>query len=246
MIYTDQEKLRSRTIARGIGTRIFNERVKERYQGNEDFLEALTIQPFDALLDIVNKKIDFYFTHENFVPTYEEKVHLRNKPRGGINDELYPWLKLHLKFSERFIRDQETGVIKPLGQRSIRISNVDPQKFNKDAVKKAFDNVTFQYGDHLIKYIFSNARELKLLHAHSKQDGVNLIKAAFPFVRDDLKHDGNIEDNILTVNAPKNSPKADTHGLVGHIFKVTLYEMRGKKATKIESVMISNKVKQIK
>jgi hypothetical protein len=247
MVYSEQDKAKNRALSRGIGTRIFNEQVKERYGDNPDFLEGLTIQPFDALLDVVNKKIDYFFTYGNFTPTIEEKIHLRNKPKKGLKDDsALPWFMIHLKFAERYIKDRETGEMKPLGQRTIRVSNADLEKYDRDKLKKAFDGKTFQYGSEYVKYIYANARELKFEHVHSREQGIEIINLALPWVVDGTKQEGNVADNILTVAMPKNAPKVDTHNLVGHIFKVTLHKREGKKSTKVDQVMISNKARDKK
>lgn len=240
----DSEKIRLRTLSRGISAKLFNERVKERYADNQSLLDTCLIRDYDTIPEILLKKITFFFTLENYTPIVEEKIYMRNKPKKGSNEQANtPWLILHFKFKERYIKDRSTGELKPLGQRRMTCFNVDIGKIDKNSLKQAFDGFTFYYGDTWIGYNFTNNREIKLKHSESKEKAIELIEKLNQFTIKDYQPEGKIEDNIFNLSVPKNSPKPDNYNLTGHLFKITIHQKESNKIKKILSVMIQNKVK---
>jgi hypothetical protein len=228
-------KIEIRSLSRGVTTRFFNDQVKERYGDNETLLEACLIRDWDTMPEIQVKQNTFYFTLNNFMPVFEEKIHVRGKK----DKKQTPWMVLHLKFKEKYIKDKDTGLMKPLGQRQILINNID-RNVNLEDVKKAFDGETIVYGSKYVTYNFNNSKEVRLEHIQTEAMGIELIKKCLPFTVQSTLHEGSIEDNILTVNYPVNTPKVDTYGLRGHIWKVSFKEQVGKKTTQLARVLISN------
>jgi hypothetical protein len=237
----ESEKARLRAVTRGVGTKFFNQQVSDRYSDNPSVLEALTLYDHDSLIEVLNKKIDFFFTLKNTVPVVEEVVHVRgiSKAKGQI-----PWMVLHFKFKEQYIKDKETGEQKRVGQRQIRISEIDESKCDTDAIKKAFDGYTFTYGTNWVTYNFDNKKEIKLSHCESKKKGVELIKKAIKFTLHADKKDDEIDKGILTVIPPENVYKGDYYGMVGYCFKVSFFIKKGKRAVKIAQVNIANKARE--
>jgi hypothetical protein len=243
----DESKKQLRVLSRGIGNKLFNKKVNDRYEGNQDLIDACLIQPFDSLLESIDKKLTFFLTLENFVPTFEEKIYLRNKPKrkkkDAQDDETIPWMILHLNFKEKFIKDED-GTTKPLGQRRIEVNNIDENKIVEKELRKAFNGSTYKYGSKYVTYNFNNGKEIRLEHASSEKNGIDLISRCLSFCLDSAKQDGDLDDNILTVNKPKNTKKVDTHGLVGYIYRITFYKQQGKRTTKIYSLLLSNKARE--
>ena len=229
-------KIEIRSLSRGVTIKFFNNHVRERYSDNESLLDACLIREWDTMPEIAVKQNTFYFTLGNFTPVFEEKVHVRGK-----KDKLHtPWMVLHLKFKERYIKDRDTGIMKPLGQRQILVNNIDTKLVKLDEVKEAFDGVSIVYGSKYVTYNFNNSKEIRLEHIEDQAKGVELIKKCLPFTVQSTLHEGTVEENILTVNYPVNTPKTDTHGLRGHIWKVSFKEQVGKKTTQFARVLISN------
>ncbi len=230
---TEQQEIRA--LSRGIVTRLFNDQVKERYSDNQSLLDTCLIRSWDTMPEIQVKQNTFYFTLNNFIPVYEEKIHVRGK-----KDKLQtPWMVLHLKFKERYIKDRETGHMKPLGQRQILINNIDAN-VDLAEVKKSFDGVSIIYGSKYVTYNFNNSKEIRLEHIDNQAMGIDLIKKCLPFCAKNTLHEGSVEDNVLTVTYPTNTPKTDTHGLRGHVWKVSFKEQVGKKTVQVARILISN------
>jgi hypothetical protein len=235
------DKIQIRALSRGIATKFFNDQVKDRYADNETLVDGLLVRDWDTMPEIQVKQNTFYFTLGNFTPVYEEKVHVRGK-----KDKLStPWMVLHLKFKERYIEDSVTGEMKPLGQRQILINNIRPD-INLDDVKKTFDGTSIVYGSEYVTYNFTNSKEIRLEHCQSRLAGIELIKKCLPFTIQSTLHEGQVEDNILTVIIPENTPKVDTYGLRGHIWKVSFKQQIGKKTTQLARVLISNNARSKK
>lgn len=230
------DKIQIRTLSRGAVSKLFNDQVQERYSDNETLLDACLIRDWDTHPEIQVKQNFFYLTLGNFTPVYEEKVHIRGKK----NNLQTPWMILHLKFKEQFIKDSETGKIKPLGQRRILINNIDEKIIDSDLVKKTFDGTSIVYGSKYITYNFTNAKEIKLKHIENEATGIDLLKKCLPFTVQSTLHEGSVEDNILTVNAPKNTKKVDTHGLRGYVWKVSFHQKIGKRSIQLFRVLIAN------
>jgi hypothetical protein len=235
------DKLQIRALSRGVTTKFFNEQVTQRYGDNQLLLDACLIRDWDTQPEIIVKQNTFFFTLNNFMPIYEEKV----KVRGKKDNLRTPWMVLHLKFKEQYVKDNKTGEMKPLGHRRVLINNIDIN-INLFDVKKAFDGETFVYGDKYVTYNFTNSKEIRLEHVESEQMGINLIKKCLPFTEQSTLHEGSVEDNILTVNVPKNTPKVDTFGLRGYIWKVSFHEQKGKRATQVNRVLIANSARSKK
>lgn len=242
---SDIEKQRIRTLSRGIIAKLFNKQVIDRYSDNQDLLDTCTVQSFDTVPEMLLKQIAFYFTLDNFTPQVNEKLVMRNKGAKKPIDNL-PWMLLHVKFKERYIFDKETGEEKPLGQRRIRISNIDEKLAIVDDVKKSFNGMNVKYGSNWLSYNFKNGREIRLEHLSSREQGIKLIKASMPFTVKEHQHEGEIEDNVFDVKPPKNTPKLDTDGLIGHIFKVTFHKREGNKTNKLATVYVANEVSKNK
>jgi hypothetical protein len=234
-------KIEIRALSRGIGSKLFNQQVKERYHDNDNLLNACLIRDWDTMPEITYKHSLFYFVLNNFMPVYDEKVHVRGKAKSSIS---LPWMVLHLKFAERYIKDRETGEMKPIGQRRIKISNIDIATANAEAVKRAFDGKSIIYGRKYVTYNFANGKEIKLQHIDSEAMGIDLISTCIPFTMKDTRFDGDVSKNILTVSIPENAPNTDTFGLRGHIWKATFHERQGKKTNQLFRVLIANRAKQ--
>ncbi|WP_373545027.1 hypothetical protein [Chamaesiphon sp.] len=233
----DSNKIAIRALSRGIGTKLFNQQVVERYGDNTDLMDACKIQDWDTMPEMVFKQLTYFFTLSNFTPVFEEKIHLRNKPLA--KDRIaYPWMMIHLKFKERYIKVD--GVLKPIGQRRIKISNIDPAKIDSESIAKAFKDVFMIYGNNYCTYNFNNGKEIRLEHVSTQAKGIELISLFLPFTDTTTHQKGEIADNILTVSKPKNTPKVDTTGLKGYVYKITIHERQGKKVNQIFRVMIEN------
>lgn len=236
------DKIQIRSLTRGLVTKLFNQQVKDRYSDNQTLLDSLLIREWDTVPEINLKSDLFYFTLGNFTPVYEEKIHVRGK-----KDKLQtPWMVLHLKFKERYVKDKDSGLLKPLGQRQILVNNIDINLVNLETVKKAFDGVSIIYGSKYVTYNFNNSKEIRLEHIDNQAMGIDLIKKCLPFTVQSTLHEGNVEDNILTVNYPTNTPKTDTYGLRGHIWKVSFKQQTGNKTTQLMRVLISNSARNKK
>lgn len=236
-----EDKIQIRSLSRGITTRLFNDQVRERYSDNETLLNACLMRDWDTHPELQVKQNLFYFTLGNFTPVYEEKIHIRGK-----KDKLQtPWMVLHLKFKERYIKDRDTGEMKPLGQRQILINNIDVN-INLDDVKKAFDGTSIIYGSKYVTYNFNNSKEIRLEHLDNQAAGIELIKKCLPFTVQSTLHEGTVESNITTVNYPENIPKTDTHGLRGYIWKVSFSKKVGNKTVQLSRVLISNSARDKK
>lgn len=238
---TDTEKQRIRATSRGISNKLYNDFVNQRYEGNQDLLDTCLIQPFDIVPEIIDKKLTFFFTLGNYTAEVKEKLVMRNKGNSGKGDDL-PWLILHVKFKEKYIKDAVTGELKPLGQRRIKISNINENKTTVESLQSAFNGFNFKYGDKWISYNFTNGKEIRLEHQSSKISAMKLIELSLPFTIEEHRQKGDIADNVFSVTPPKNTPTLDTDGLVGHVFRVTVHQRQGKKVNKLFAAYISNAV----
>jgi hypothetical protein len=236
----DSNKIQIRALSRGIGTKLFNQQVKERYGDNPDLMDTCSVQDWDTMPEIIYKQLTYFLTLGNFTPIFEEKVYMRNKPL--VKDKtFYPWMVLHLKFKERYIK--VNGELKPLGQRRIKISNVDVSKLNSEKVSSIFKEASLTYGNKFVTYNFSNGKEIRLEHCSDTGNAIDLIKRCLLVTNSATHQQGEVVDNILTVNKPKNTPKVDTFGLTGYVYRVTIHERVGKKTNQILRVMIENKAR---
>jgi hypothetical protein len=74
--------------------------------------------------------------------------------------------------------------------------------------------------------------------------GIKFIELCLPFTDETTHQEGRLIDNILTVNKPNNTPKVDTFGLRGHVYKVTFHQRDGKRTNQVDRVMIANSARQ--
>lgn len=234
------DKIEIRSLSRGVVSKLFNDQVRERYSDNETLLNACLMRDWDTHPELQVKQNLFYFTLNNFVPVYEEKVYMRNK----VKTDLSPWMMIHIKFKEEYIK--VNGVMTKLGQRRQKVSNIDLSQVNPDSIKKAFDGKSFIYGSKYVTYNFNNGKEIQFRHIDNEAMGIDLISSCLPFTIKSTQHEGELKDNILTVNVPKNTPKIQCDGLRGYIWKVTFHEKDGKKTNQISRVLISNNARSKK
>jgi hypothetical protein len=247
MIYTDTEKQRLRALTKGITAKFYNKQVSDRYAGNQDFIEACTIHPFETVPEITAKQCLFYFVLENYTPQIQEKVHLRNKPKGKKSQlDYHPWATIHMRFAEKYVKDPITGEIKPSGQRQIHLSNIDLEKIDDEVLQSALNGATLKFGTSYTTYNFRNGKEIRIEHVDTREHGINLIEKLVPFTLSEYHQVGAVEDNILTVIPPKNTPHVLVHGMTAHVYRVSFHQRDGNKSIKLKHTLISNKSRKNK
>jgi hypothetical protein len=234
---SDIEKGRIRALSRGIGTKLFNAKVNQRYRDDDTLRDSCLVQDYDSLIEVTYKFMLFNFVLDNYTPSIEER--LQQRPKGKPT----PWMVLHFKFDKKFVPDKTTNILKPLGERRLRISHVDLSTINESDIKKVFDGFTLKYGNDFVTYNFSDKREIKLKHLDKSGDAITVISKALKFTSDRNKSEGEITESIAVTSLPKNTPKLDAHGLLGHLFKITFYEQQGNRTAKLHSIFISNNLK---
>jgi hypothetical protein len=246
MSFTETEKLQTRTLSRGIRTKLFNKQVGDRYSDNQDLLDACSIQPYDTIPEIIDKKIDFFFTLDNFAPQVIEKIRLRNKPKKGegeVGGNL-PWMYVHLKFKERYININ--GILKPTGQRRIKVSNIDLGKTTEKLLREKLEGLTLTYGSSYVTYNFNNGKEIRLEHVDTINNGRKIIEQLIPLTLNEYQHSGEVSKNIFTVTPPENTPTVDMHGYTGYAYKLSFHKQEGKKTIKLFSLLLANKARDKK
>lgn len=234
------DKIANRALTAGVCNKLYNDQVQQRYSDNQTLLDVCTIYPFNSHLEILDKKLTFYFVLENYTPQIEERVRIRGKK--DKSDLPTTWMKVHIKFKERYIKS-DTGETKALGQRRITVNNIDESKIDADKMIAVFSGKSFIFGSNYVTYNFKNGKEIVLKHIESEAVGIELIRTFLDYTVESTHMDGKFEGNILTVNAPKNAPKPETDGLRGHIYKLTFHKRDGKRTNQIARILIPNKVK---
>lgn len=241
-MYSDIDKLRLRTLTKGVNAKFYNEQVKQRYEGNSDLLEACTIYPFETLPEITAKQFLFYFVLENYTPQVKEKIYLRNKPKGSKPVDNLPWATIHLKFAEKYVKDPLTGELKPSGQRQIHLSNVNLD-LSDDMFIKALSGLTLTYGSSYTTYNYRNGKELRLEHVSSSDRGITLLEKFVPLTLKEHQQEGAIDENVFIVTPPKRTPKVLVHGMTGYVCRISFHEQQGNKTVKLKRLLIPNKAK---
>lgn len=237
----DPNKARLRAISRGVGSKLFNQKVVERYGDNQDLLDTCLIQSFDTIPEIIDKKLTFFFVLENYTPVVEERVHIRGKKTKSSASDNIPWMILHFKFKEKYIEDRDTGELKRLGQRQLKCCNVNLDLVDTESIKKTFDGLSIFYGDRWIGYNFTNGKEIRLKYIE-RDKAIILIDKLNEFTLKEYQQDGKAEENIYDLGVPKKVRKPDNYGLTGHLFKITFHAREGNKTKRLRSVMIQNKI----
>lgn len=241
---TDLQANELRAVSRGISARLFNDKVRERYEGNQELLNCCLIQPFDTIPEMTFKQNTFFFTLNNFTPNIIEKIRLRNRANGAISKGLI-WAMVHLKFKETYIKDSETKESKPVGQRTIKVSNVDPEVIELKKIRELLRGKELLFGSNWVTYNFTNGKEIRLEHVSTREDGIKLIEVLLQLTLKEFQQPGNVSKNCFTVIPPElNTPKIDMFGKVGYVYKITFHQMEGKREKKFRSIMIPNKARE--